>query len=221
MATRRKTIKSNRIKLTAEDIAVAAPRMMAAAQARQRASGWCMDKPDAKPPNIDFFFFNAVSFELILLSLEQSLRLLILLHYGILRDDTNHNPHVLYETVRNLSGGKEGIREDIVNKMNELGETKDISPIEEKALAACLKKHDSSYSNFRYFQLDRHVRLNTQWEFTAQDVQIVHSLALALIHLNMDEMVKRGIKAISSMIPVPESDMTEALKALKERLSSR
>ena len=116
MAARRKTIKSNRIKLTAEDIAVAAPRMMAAAQAHQRASGWCMDKPDARPPNIDFFFFNAVSFELILLSLEQSLRLLILLHYGILRDDTNHNPHVLYETVRNLSGGKEGIREDIVNK---------------------------------------------------------------------------------------------------------
>ena len=41
MAARRKTIKSNRIKLTAEDIAVAAPRMMATAQARQRASGWC------------------------------------------------------------------------------------------------------------------------------------------------------------------------------------
>ena len=73
--------------------------MMAAAQAHQRASGWCMDKPDAKPPNIDSFLFGAVSFELILLSVEQSLRLLLVLHFGIIRDDTNHNPHVLYGTV--------------------------------------------------------------------------------------------------------------------------
>ena len=114
MAARTKRSKGNRANLTAEEIAVAAPRMMAAAQAHQRASGWCMDKPDAKPPNIDAFFFNAVSFELILLSVEQSLRLLLLLHHGIVRDDTNHNPHVLYGTVKNRSGGEQGIREDII-----------------------------------------------------------------------------------------------------------
>ena len=221
MAARRKKSKGNRANLTSEEIAVAAPHMMAAAQAHQRASGWCMDKPDAKPPNMDAFFFSAVSFELILLSVEQSLRLLLLLHHGIVRDDTNHNPHVLYGTVKNLSGGTQGTRDDIVVKMNALGQTRAIKPISEKELAACLKKHDSSYSNFRYFQLDRHARLNTQWEFTVRDVQILHCLALALVVLNMDEMAKRGMKAMLSMSLVPEAEMTEDLVALKERLGSR
>ena len=220
MAARRKLAKVDQVELTMEEVKTAAPRMMAAAQAHQRASGWCMDKPDARPPNIDFFIFNAVSFELILLSVEQSLRLLLLLYYGIVRDDTNHNPHVLYGTVRNRSGGKEGVRDKLVDKMNELGNTKNIKPIAEKELVACLRKHDSSYSNFRYFQLDRQAKLNASWEFSARDAQIIHCLALALINLNMDEMRKQGIPAMLSMSAVPESEMTEDLRALKERLSS-
>ena len=221
MASGRKPAKVGQITLTMEEVKTAAPRMMAAAQAHQRASGWCMDKPDAKPPNIDSFLFSTVSFELILLSVEQSLRLLLLLHFGIIRDDTNHNPHVLYGTARNRSGGKEGLREDIVHKMNELGRTENIKPIEERELVACLQKHDSSYSNFRYSHLDRQAKLNMSWKLSARDVQIVHCLALTLIHLNMDEMGKQGIPAMLSMSAVPESEMTENLRALKKRLSSR
>ena len=220
MARRRKpVIEDNRIQLTVEETEVAASRMMAAAQAHQRASVWCMDKPDAKPPHIDYFFFGVVSFELALLSVEQSLRLLLLLHYSIVRDDTNHNAHVLYGTIQNKSGGKEGIRNDIISRMNMLGQARNIDTITEKELKACLKRHDSSYSNFRYFQLDHRARLNNQWEFTQRDVQILHCLALALITLNMEEMTKRGIGTLSSMNPVSESEMTEELKVLKDRLT--
>ena len=220
MPRRKKASKDTRVKLTSEEIEVATARMMAAAQAHQRASVWCMDKPDAKPPSIDAFFFSSVSFELVLLSVEQSLRLLLLLHYSIVRDDTNHNPRVLYRAVLNKSGGREGIRCDITNKMNELGQAKGIAPISEKELIACLNKHDSSYSNFRYFQLDHQARLNNQWEFSQRDVKILHCLALALISLNMDEMSKRGIGALLSMSQVPESEMTQELKTLKNRLIS-
>ena len=179
-----------------------------------------MDKPDAKPPSIDAFFFPIVSFELILLSVEQSLRLLLLLHYSIVRDDTNHNPAVLYKDIRNKSGGKEGIRNDIINKMNMLGQPKGIDPFSEEELVTCLRKHDSSYSNFRYFQLDHQARLTNDWEISQRDGQILHCLALALIHLNMDAMGALGIGALFSMSPVPESEMTEDLKALKGRLMS-
>ena len=219
MAGRRRT--ATRVGLTAEEVEVAAARMMAAAQAHQRASGYCIDKPDAKPPNIDFFFFPIVSFELILLSVEQSLRLLLLLYYSIVRDDTNHNPHVLYEAIRNKSGGKEGIRRDIISKMNVLGQTEGIGPFSERELKSCLRKHDSSYSNFRYFQLDHQARLNKEWEITQRDVQIFHCLALALINLNMDELGRRGIGAYRSMSRVPESEMTEELEAIKVRLLSK
>ena len=153
--------------LTPGEIAVAAARMMAAAQAHQRASVWCMEKPDAKPPNIDAFFFGAVSFEMVLLSVEQSLRLMLLLHYSIIRDDTNHNPRVLYATIRNRSGGKDGIRNDIIGTMTAIGQLKGIARFSERELLACLNKHDSSYSNFRYFQLDHEGRLNEQWSIPA------------------------------------------------------
>ena len=222
MARRRKTASKNkRVKLTAEEIEVAATRMMAAAQAHQRAAAWCMDKPNAEPPNIDFLFFRVVSFELVLISVEQSLRLLLLLHYSIVRDNTNHSPHVLYKDIRNKSGGKEGIRCDIISKANVLGQTEGIAPFSEKELVSCLRKHDSSYSNFRYFQLDHQARLNKELEFFPRDVQILHCLALALICLNMVEMGRRGISALRSMSPVPESDMTEELKALKDRITSK
>ena len=221
MARRRKTASQNKVmELTGEEVKVAAARMMASALAHQRASGWCRDKPDAKPPNINFFFFTVVSFELVLLSLEQSLRLLLLLHYAIIRDNTNHSPNVLYKALLNKSGGEEGIRLDIVKKANELAQPEGIAPISEKELVACLRKHDLSYSNFRFFQLDHHGRLTMKFEVTTRDVQIVDCLALALIHLNMDEMSRRGIGALLSMSEVAESEMTEDLKEMKQHLMS-
>ena len=220
MPSRRKAASKNKVvKLTAEEIEIAAARMMAAAQAHQRASSWCKDKPDAKPPNIDALFFDVVSFELILLSVEQSLRLTLLLNHSIVRSDTNHNPYVLYGTLQNKSGGKIGIRQDIISKMNALGQTRGLAPFSERELVACLKKHDSSYTNFRYFQLDHQATLNKKWEYSRRDVQILHCLALALISLNMDEIERRGFRVWQSMSPVPESELTEELKALKERIS--
>ena len=220
MARRRKSTIKGKAGLSPEETNTAIRQMMYAAQAHQRASVWCNDKPDAKPPNIDFFYYFVVSFELILLSVEQSLRLLLLLHYSIVRDDTNHNPRVLYGTVLRESGDKTGMRQDIISKMNALAQPEGITPFSEKELLACLKKHDSSYSNFRYFQLDPQARMNPDFEIIPRDVQVVHCLALALIHLNMDEIEKRGIGIASSMSRVPESEMTEELTALKERLAS-
>ena len=222
MARRRNAAsKKKRAQLTDEETEIAAARMMAAAQAHQRASVWCFDKPDAKPPNIDAFFFPTVSFELLLLSVEQSLRLLLLLHFSIIRDDTDHNPHVLYGDILNKSGSKVGIRHRIISRMNSLGQTEGIDSVSEKELRACLSKHDSSYLNVRYFDLNRQARLNNKWGFSPRDVQILHCLALALIGLNMDEMKERGIRALLSMSRIPESEMTEEMKELKDRFITK
>ena len=176
-----------------------------------------MEKPDAKPPNIDAFFFLTVSFELVLLSTEQSLRLLLLLHYSVVR--TGHNLHALYNDVRKKSEGRAGIRRDVIGKMNALGRSERIDPFSEEELVACLRKHNSSYSNFRYFQLHRQARLNEKWGFSQRDIQTLHCLALALIYLNMDEMRRRGIGALLSMSRVPASEMTEELTDLQNRMT--
>ena len=220
MSRHRNTTKT--VGLSPEETNIAIRQMMYAAEAHQRTSVWCSKNPDAKPPSIDFLYHMLVSFELILLSIEQSLRLLLLLHYSIVRPDTNHYPRVLYKTVLSQSGCKDtGIRHDIINKMDTLGQAEGVPPFSEKELLACLTKHDSSYSNFRYFQLDSQARLNPEFEIAPRDVQVVHCLALALIHLNMDEIEKRGVGIGRSLSRVPESEMTDELKALKERLVSR
>ena len=141
--------------LSDDEIAVAATRYMAGAQAQQRASAWCLDKPDAKPPNIDAFFFPTVSFELILLSVEQSLRLALLLHYSIIRDDTNHTPHVLYGAIRNKSKGYEGVRSTIVERLNLYGVKHNIPVIKEKDIVACLKKHNEPPRVYRRVKLSK------------------------------------------------------------------
>ena len=88
MASRRNAISKGKIGLSREETEIAARQMMYAAQAHQRTSVYCKDNPDAKPPNIDFLYYMVVSFELVLLSVEQSLRLLLLLHYSSIRSDT-------------------------------------------------------------------------------------------------------------------------------------
>ena len=206
--------------LSEQDEKIAVARLMAGAQAHQRASVYCMDKPDAKPPNIDWFYFNVVSFELILMSVEQSLRLLLLLHYGIIRADTGHVPHVLYKAILRESGGKSGIRRDIVATANALGRAQGLPATDEKEILACLHKHDSSYANFRHFQLNKQGGLNPDLGFKPREIQVVHCLALALIQLNMDEITKRKLQVLS-MSAVPESEMTADIRALKERMLER
>ncbi len=202
------------------EIRDAATRYMAGAQAHQRASGWCLDKRDAKPPSIDtLFFFPTVSFELILLSVEQSLRLVLLLHYSIVRDDTNHMPHLLYNNLQNKSRDSEGVRSAIIEKSNAYGGQHNIPGITEKEVVACLKKHRGSYTNCRYFQLNRQGKLNEKFGYSGRDVQILHCLALGLIHVNMDEMQRRKIPVFASISRVPESEMTDELRALKSQMS--
>ena len=52
-----------------------------------------------------------------------------------------------------------------------------------------------------------------------REVQIFHCLALALISLNKKEMEGRGIGFPTSLSLLPDSEMTEEEKAIKERLT--
>lgn len=216
MRTRKKTS----TKLSEQDKKVAVARLLAGAQAHQRTSVYCMDNPDAKPPSIDWFFFNVVALELILMSVEQSLRLLLLLQYDIIRADTGHAPYVLYKAIRNKSGDRGGIRSDIVAMANAYGDTHGIQAMDEREILTVLRKHDSSYVNFRHFQLDRHGRLNPRFGFVNRELQVLHCLALGLIKLNMDLIAKRNFQVYSSMSAVLESEMTDELRELKDRMLS-
>ena len=218
MSTRRRKSTAQKT-LTSQEIDEAAPRMMAGAQAHQRASVFCLDNPKAKPPSIDGLFFPAVSFELLLHSIEHSLRLILLIHYSILRP--KHNISALYKILLNQSGGKDGIRSEIVNRVNVHRNSRGENAITEEDIRKCIQKHDSSYSSFRYFGLDDEARATSKWEMKEYEVWLLHYLALALIEVNWDEMGKRGMKVFSSMSKVPESEMTDELQELMARMKEQ
>lgn len=193
--------------------------MMTGALAHQRTSKYCFENPHAKPPSMDGLFFPAVSFELLLNSIEQSIRLILLMHYSILQP--THNIYALYKKVINKSHSKEGIRSKIVNSVNTCLRSINSETITEKDILTCLKKHDSSYSSFRYFGLNEDGRQSLKWEIKPYEVKLLHCFALALIENNNNEMQTRNIGVGTSLKEVPESEMTDDLRDLITRMKEQ
>lgn len=184
---------AKRVKLSDEEIKTAALRMMAAADASRHVAQQCRRHP-TEPDSVEDIYFTVVPFSLTLLSIEQSLRLALLLHHSVVRDDTNHNPGILYRDLRGRSGTEAGIIPDIISKLNEVGQDNNLDPFSEKELKACLQKHDASYSLARYFELDHQAKLSKKGlRFTPREEQILYCAAWALVLVNTDEMKRRGI----------------------------
>ncbi|MXZ13023.1 MAG: hypothetical protein F4Y78_03285 [Candidatus Dadabacteria bacterium] len=231
MTTRKKTTDEIEwVEKTFEEIKDVVRLLMNAAQTHKRASVLCMGKarasrltsPERFNVNvIDYFLLSAVSFELIFVSVEQSLRLLFLLLFRLFPKKPNHDLLNLYEELQYRSADEEGICRDIIQEINVFGQTKNIRPISEDELIACLKRHGSSYMDFKYFHVDIKGKSNRNKSsvLSDRDLDIFFCFAAALICLNIEEMEKRGF-GFPFIWPVPESEMTERLKALKKRADS-
>ena len=208
--------------LSPKEIREAAQRMMASAQAHKLTSTWCAIGPDPDPPSFVGIYFRAVSFELLLLSVEQSLRLLLLLHYSRVLASTNHNLWVIYRAVLEESGDEEGIRRDIISEMNNIGRANDLDHFCEKELKGCLKRHNSSYTRFRHFELNSQGTLKEGvLAYAPRDWDLLVCLAEALIVVNGKELESRGIALMSvSQIPFPEvpGALSEASEEVKAKL---
>ena len=192
MARRKTTNKNKDGQLTPEQKKVKAEHMMYSAQAHQCASRWCRNHPNINLEHPHAVYFRVVSMELLLFSVEQSLRLLLLLHFCTPIDPDIHDLSVIYKIVKNKSRSKEGIRKDIIEEINKvLGQFQNIGPILEKDLEKCLGDHKSSYLDFRYFHLSRDGILKGA-KVNRDHAYILGSLADVLISLNTKEMKEQG-----------------------------
>ena len=206
-------------KLNPEQFKKAAQRMMMGALAHQRASAYCLDNPETKPPSANVLYFSTVSFELILFSIEQFLRLLLLLQYSTLRP--THNIFQLYNEIKRK--GRDGIGpiQELYARINALAKSKGLEAISLKDVHACLKKHDSSYVNFRYFGLDKDARVSKKWEMKSFEIQVLHCLALALLEINLNKMKELDIGFSDTVRKISEADMKDDGKQLLERMKER
>ena len=193
MAKRTKRGSSHKpIGLTFKERGFAAQRMMAAAQTNHRASELCAEKSTSKTPSVYAILSPAVSFSLSLLSVEQSLKLLILIRCNnvlvrcndvLIRNKnvmSNHDSYELYRTINEFGRCSEGLLYDLIYRMNVPGEANNIDSISKRELEKCLKCHNSSYTHLRYFGLQKNFKSNgNNWKISERDRHIIWCLAQA------------------------------------------
>ena len=174
--------------LTVQQRKKAARQLMTAAQAHKNASQWCSERSVTDPLTMDVFYSLVVSFEMVLLSVEQSLKLLLLLRYGIFKPI--HNLQTLYALIYSHDKCGEDVVDPIVRRMNELTQAdENIEEFSEKELADCLQDHNSSYETLRYFWLPKQVASEYNAPPVSQrDRQIMQSFAQSLIAVNLEYM---------------------------------
>ena len=177
---------SHQEKLTDEQTTQAISRMMLGAEAHFHASIYCQNNPDAKPPKKEGLYFIIVSYELLFMSIEQSLRLSLLMKHS-LRDST-HNIHALY--IKLLRKNKNDEEMKFATDVN---------------IKKCLKKHASSYGIFRYVGLKRNAQLSSEWGITSDEGKILYCLAKNLLKMNSDEMCRRGIEKYGEAVETTEN----------------
>ena len=214
----RRSSYTSKTKLTPEEVTKAIQHMMAGAEAHLRASIYCRNNPDAKVPNIEVMFFSAVAWELILNSIEQSLRLLLLMNHSYL--NPTHNIEALYKAVVRKDGAQRTMRTDIVDRTNAHFRLLGMNSVTEIDIRKCLHKHDSSYSSFRYFGLKDDARFTLKWEMTEYEAKLLSCLAIALFQMNSDEMHNRGIGRYASLTRVSEGDIPDKLREFMANMNS-
>ena len=190
--------------------------LMAAALAHQRTSVYWMNRLAARPLHIHWRFFNVVSLGMLLVSIEQSLRFRLLLHYDIAPVDRKGTLHDLYEAIESKSASQAGRRSDIVDKVNEKGATRGIPATTDEEVATCLRNHESAHTNLRSFRFTRDGALNPDFGVRPREVQILHCLGLGLIELNMDAAKNNPFQVPWSMSIRLNLEMPTELGDLKE-----
>lgn len=222
MATPKKTKDEDKWKeLSPEDKKVAEWRLIAAAEAHRLAAFLCeieSHKYDSEGYNATFL--HILSFQFTLVSVEQSLRSLLLVLFSIFPKKPSHNLYALYKELKCRSIGKEEIRRDIIRRINDCAQTEKMSliseeEISEEELVDCIEKHCLSYSDLKYFQVDRNGKLSKKWGFEGRERQILYCLAVALIKLNAYEMAKHGYKSLlghSLEQEMPEEELINSAK---------
>ena len=167
------------------------------------------EKFNAQRPEVSGAFFpvfmEVVAFELLLLSVEQSLKVLLLLHDPNYLPKENHDIHKLLIMVEEKSNTKKvnashrNLFKKLLVKINkeriDYAKVHKISagkPITKDELKDTFKAHADSYPNYRYFGVTKDLSLrpiNLENRMEA----ILYAAALILAKINRAKMLQEGL----------------------------
>ena len=189
--------------------------MMMAAIAHYTTSVYCLDAPQAKASSMGKYYFHIVAFELMLLSIEHSLKLTLFLETSSF--PPKHNIVELYKQVVREANFYDNFQHKVFHGVNHHASSISLPHIEENSILRCLEKHDSSYMNFRYFGVKKDAQSVLQWEITAKEVHILYCLSITLLEINIDRCQEHGMPIPQPNGSVHEADTGESLRELMQR----
>ena len=193
-------------------------RLFGAAWAHVRSAVYCRSNPAAKSPSTDEEFFKRVSSELLLLSVEQSLKLILYLKDVCF--DIDHDLYQLYAKTASIQDAHDGnsLIGTVVRLMDEMGRARGYSGFTEEEVCNCLKVHRSLYKDLRYFGVDRKLRPIELRSVQCKDYQTIQWLSLSLIATNLLALRSHEIEVewpfTTQGEPITASDLTNFLVGL-------
>ena len=172
--------------------------MMVASVSHHQSSIFCANQAREKKEiekDEDFaVYFTAVAYELTLLSIEQSLKLVLALFSIPFEENTsNHKLHSLYKQIQEEG---ENLPKRIIKEVNFWAYEKKYNLISKEELETCLENNNDTYAKTRYLFVNKQGKAEDfpkNWK-DRRDGEILTCLRQGLVSLNMKELNKRGIK---------------------------
>lgn len=182
---------------------------MAGAVAHQRVSVHCDDRAFTDMDIVDSMYVRWLSFSLVLFSVEQSLKLMLLLHFNYWSKRERHDLFRLYKAISRHSdtafknSKSDCITLSIVDKVNAVIEEvnehdstsgiKWFKPVTQAELLTCVEQNRKLYSDLRYFMLSLDSKLKSSIGYSLRTFEIINFLAEALIDLNEDAIGRHNL----------------------------
>ena len=185
-------------KKKSEDECMIAQMLFLSARLHYRGAESC-NKSRLNYQGIEQLLHTAICIELILHSIELSLKLSLLLE-GISPIPT-HDIFKLYEKVANGGKNQLNLQSKIVNTFNNSAEANKFSKSTGIEIVTCIKKHRLTYENLRYLFVEKNFQSVPSWEISHDDVRILWFLSMSLLIINEELMGNHGISVLPPELP--------------------
>ena len=133
------------------------------------------------------FYFTVAAYESSLLSIEQSLKLILVLQFLVpLNKLKSHDLIPLYEKIEGKRG--RNLRDRIIKRVNFYASQRGYHSVSKKELKDCLETHRKTYEKIRYLYVNTQGEAEELPDITEREAQIIDCLRRGLVDLNSEEL---------------------------------
>ena len=192
--------------------------LMTASRAHHQAFLACADHSGrVKQDNIDRILVRIVSLELLLLSIEQSLKLMLYWHDRVIR--TTHDILKLYERTKRAAQSRIGGWGVVIGRANQAAEENNMPQITDRDIGDLIDRYKSLYSVIRY-GMDLCGK-SVNWSIVNREFNMLACFSVGLLRTNVKLLDAEGVEHSGRLRRVPDSEITPDLQRIVDDLRAR